>query len=493
MEHTSIIMNWLPYNNFFIFIFLNIIYGIALLCVGHALLHKRNPRAALSWIVTILFLPIVGTLMYISFGIGRADSRAAKLMRNAQLMAKNHPEYLQAAEGKLEPIGYIEQANLPIQYQSMSILGKKLTGRSLSEGNSIQLLINGDEAYPAMLDAIRKAKSHVYLTTYIFNGGDISQEFCRALSEAAARNVDVRLLLDGFGARIYSLSWQWKKLPEQGVRVAHFLPPRLFPPNFAINLRNHRKILVADHIGFTGGMNIADYHIQKHPKFHVQDIHFMLSGPIVSQLRESFLLDWGFCTSEYTSLEAREKKKTGDIYCRMVLDGPGSGKDPLHELLYGAIAASTKSINIMTPYFLPTQEFMASLKSAALRGVDVRIILPEKNNLFYVHWATYHLLPTLLDSGVRIYYQPPPFAHTKLLIIDEYYVQIGSANLDSRSLRLNFELNVECFDIDFAKCMETYFMSKMNISRAYTMDDAQKKRLPTRLRNAACWIFSPYL
>ncbi len=486
-------MDMIPNNNIIILIFLNVVYGIAILCVGHALLHKRNPRAALSWIVTILFLPIVGTLMYISFGIGRADSRAAKLMRNAQLMAKDHPEYLQAAEGKLKPIGHIKNVNLPAQFQHMSILGKKLTGRSLSDGNCVELLINGDEAYPAMLNAIRKAKHHVYLTTYIFNGGDICQEFCRALSEAAARNVDVRLLLDGFGARIYSSSWEWKKIPEHGVRVTHFLQPRLFPPNLAINLRNHRKILVADDVGFTGGMNIADYHVKKHPKFNVQDIHFMLTGPIVSQLRESFLLDWGFCTNEYTPLNAYEKKKNGDVYCRMVLDGPGSGKDPLHELLYGAIAASTKTINIITPYFLPTQEFMASLKSAALRGVEVNVILPEKNNLFYVHWATFHLLPTLLDSGVRIFYQPPPFAHTKLLIIDGYYVQIGSANLDSRSLRLNFELNVECFDVDFAKRMETYFMSKMDISREYTMDDAEKKRLPTRLRNAACWIFSPYL
>ncbi len=479
--------------NFLLIILVNIYYFFAALAVGHALLHKRNPRAALSWTVTILFLPGIGLFLYISFGIGRADSRAAKLMRTAKNTVKAQNKVFHHNPNVSISSNQTEERKLPPKFRRMSILGEKLTGRYLCAGNDIQMLENGDAAYPAMIESINAATQRVYMTTYIFNGGETGSKFCDALIAAVQRGVDVRVIVDGLGARLYSFSRPWKNLSEHGIQVAEFLPPRFFPPNFAINLRNHRKVLVADDIGFTGGMNIADYHVESHDKFSVQDVHFMCKGAVVWQLYEAFLWDWAFCTNEYTTLENKEDSVYGDTFCRIVLDGPGSGKDPLHELLYGAVSAAKKSIFIMTPYFLPTQEFMASLKSAALRGVDINIILPIKNNIFYVHWATYHLLPTLLESGINIWYQPAPFVHSKLFMVDNYYVQIGSANLDSRSLRLNFELNVECFDTNFAKNLHAYFLEKIKISTQYTMNDVNNKSLLIRLRNAACWLFSPYL
>ena len=461
--------------------------------VVHALLHKRDPRSALGWSMTALFLPGLGALIYLAFGIARAESRATQLMRNATLFAEGHRRGDGMGHEHERPLGHVGTSQLPRRFHHVARIGNTVTGRALSGGNALTPLFNGDEAYPAMLEAINAAKDHVYLTTYIFTGGETGTAFCTALAAAAARGVDVRVLVDGVGGVIYSLSRPWQHLAQQGVRVARFLPPRLVPPNLTINLRNHRKVLICDRTGFTGGMNIADYHVAAHKAFSAQDVHFLCSGPVVAQLQEAFLLDWGFCTGDYTGSLLVDEDMCGDSLCRMVLDGPGSGKDPLHELLCGVIAGAQQSVRIMTPYFLPTHELVSSFKSAALRGAQVHVVLPARNNLLYVHWATQHLLPTLLESGVRVFYQPPPFAHTKLLLVDGYYSQIGSANLDSRSLRLNFELNIETFDTSFTREMEGYFDKVRKGSHEMSLKELGEISLPRRLRNAGCWVFSPYL
>ncbi len=483
---------YVPWTFFLDVIPLTLAYALAFWAVGHVLLKKANPRSALAWTVTILFIPWIGVILYAIFGIKRSESRAAQLMRKAELKAQEQEEYQAGCIMRSVTPGHVQSQSIPPKFKAMNRVGRELTGKSISGGNAIHPLYNGDDAYTAMLEAIEEAEDYVYIVTYIFNGGETGESFVRALAEAAKRGVDVRLLVDGLGA-YYSWSRPWRTLMKQGVQVAQFLPLRLFPPNVFINLRNHRKVLVADSKGFTGGMNIADYHIQRHTSFSVQDVHFACSGPVVTQLREAFLLDWGFCTNNYAVPRRAEEEMCGDILCRIVLDGPGSGEDPLHDLIFSTIGVAKRSVCIMTPYFLPTHEVVAALKAAALRGVQVHIILPAKNNIRMVHWASFHLLPTLLRNGVRIYFQPPPFAHTKLLLLDDYYVQIGSANFDARSLRLNFELNVECFDSSFAREMQSYFNSVKKRSEEYSLEKAQNVNILLRLRNAASWIFSPYL
>lgn len=451
--------------------------------VCHALLTKRDPRSALGWAATALLLPVLGPLLYVLFGISRAQSRAEKIMRQR---AAQKPEYAYSAcparSPELTP-GYIVR---------MAHLGRSLTGRPLCGGNALSPLRNGDEAYPAMLEAIEQARGHVFLATYIFNAGHTGTAFIDALTAAAARGVDVRVLVDGIGT-LYSWRKPWKKLAARGIKVALFLPPKLFPPNLSINLRNHRKVLVCDDMGFTGGMNISDDNMQSGRKSCVQDMHFRCLGPIVNHLRRAFLLNWGFCTGEYTPLPPGSSQVRGESHCRIVMDGPGNDADMLNDLFCGAVNAARSNVRIMTPYFLPTHDLMASLRSAAQRGVDVRVVLPAKNNLPYVHWATFRLLPTLLNAGVRVWHQPPPFAHTKLLTVDGYYSQIGSANLDARSLRLNFELNMEVFDPAFHDLLADHMDAAVSRGREITLADLEGQSLPIRLRNAACWTFSPYL
>jgi cardiolipin synthase len=262
-----------------------------------------------------------------------------------------------------------------------------------------------------------------------------------------------------------------------------------------VNLRNHRKILVVDgDIAFTGGMNIADYHMLGDGRgFRVADLHFRLTGPVVGQMEAVFAEDWRFATGQALPTPKAAPPQSSAASCRVITDGPNEDLDRLALVLLAAVSAAQRRICIMTPYFLPGRELIGALQAAALRGVAVSILLPGKNNLPYMHWATRNLLWELLQHGVEVRYQPPPFAHTKYLLVDDDYAQVGSANLDPRSLRLNFELNVEVFEADFNAALAAHFAAAWDTSRPVTLAEISRRRLAERTRDALCWLFSPYL
>ncbi|HBE94313.1 MAG TPA: cardiolipin synthase, partial [Desulfovibrio sp.] len=324
----------------------------------------------------------------------------------------------------------------------------------------------------------------------------VGRRFIEALAAARERGVDVRVLLDGVG--------EWTQLPlagtllkRRGVPLARFLPPRLFPPAVHLNLRCHRKILVADgQVGFTGGMNIGDRYLagRKWLKTRVTDTHFQLRGPIVAQMEEVFLWDWGFATNQDTAPPSGPPPApAGNSVCRTVVDGPSEDLDRLVEVYGAAILSAREEIRVMTPYFLPPRELIAAFHLAVKRGVKITIILPATNDQAVVHWAAQHMLPEILELGVRVYFQPPPFAHTKHLMVDRSYAILGSANLDPRSLRLNFELGLEVFDPDLTKILIAHFEKIRHVSRELTLEEIRERPLPVRLRDAVCWLFSPYL
>lgn len=468
-------------------------YTLAFGAACHALLHKRDSQAALAWVAFIVLVPYVGTVAYILVGVSRVDSHAAHLLSSAAEAQEQADTLLDRRLPPPGPVSLPGHAAPPAQ--TLARVGRALTGRDPLGGNHVTLLRNGEEAYPSMLTAIDNADSHVYLSTYMFKGGLTGKAFADALERAAGRGVDVRLLVDGLGGSLYSWDKPWRRLGESGVQVHRFLPPRLFPPDFSINLRTHRKVLVCDGlVGFTGGMNIGDHHLVGLPgKHQVQDIHFRCAGPVAVLLQEAFLMDWAFVTRRQTVPPLVVPVPQGESSCRLVFDGLGRGRDDIHELLCGVIGGARERVAIMTPYFLPPRELVSALVSAALRGVDVRLILPSANNLPYVHRASLHIQPGLIHKGVRIYFQPPPFAHSKLLLVDDYYALVGSANLDPRSLFLNFELNMEVFDPDFCATMYGYFTNVLSRSKEATAEDYARRHLPGKLLNAAFWLFSPYL
>jgi cardiolipin synthase len=302
------------------------------------------------------------------------------------------------------------------------------------------------------------------------------------------------VIVDGVG-ELYSWPRMSRVLRRAGVRVARFLPPRLLPPSFSVNLRNHRKILVVDgEYGFTGGMNIGARHLLESGSSRATiDLHFRLQGPVVAQLEASFVEDWHFATGERLQTTPAATAPAGSGYCRCISDGPNEDLDQISLVLMGAISAAQREILIMTPYFLPSREMIASLQSAALRGVAVTVILPRRSNLPFVDWATRNLLWELLLHGVTICYQPPPFAHTKLFVVDGAYAQIGSANMDPRSLRLNFELNLEVIGVASVAPLRDHARQRRRDSTRLTLQEIDGRGLLTRLRDACCWLFMPYL
>ncbi len=457
---------------------------------GHAVLHKRDPRAGIAWVGFIALLPVAGPVLYYLLGINRIHRRARALRRP--------PRPRDGPGARPCPPGLPVKALGPggSHLRTLARLVGEVTGRPLLPGNRVEALLNGDQAYPAMLRSIDAATASVSLSTYIFDNDRVGQLFLEALARAAARGVEVRVLIDDVGAR-YSWPSVLRPLRRAGVRVARFLPtavPWFFP---YANLREHRKILVTDgQTGFTGGMNLREGHsLSLRPRHPTRDLHFRVEGPAVAHLQEVFAGDWGLCTGEALEGErwSPPLHPRGPVLARGVSSGPDDDFEKLRMIYLGALACARSSVRLVTPYFLPDPGLISALNTAALRGVAVDVVLPRENNLRLVQWASAALLWQVLEHGCRVWRTPPPFDHTKLLLVDGAWALLGSANWDPRSLRLNFEFDLECYDCALAAGLEEVVQAKLKQARPVTLEDVDGRPLPVRLRDGAARLLSPYL
>ncbi|MDA1015600.1 MAG: cardiolipin synthase [Planctomycetota bacterium] len=461
---------------------------VAAVASGHVVLNKRDSRAACGWLGVIWLAPIVGTTLYLWLGINRIQRRAYRL--RSRRVAPRTPNSTSTADwdgtASPSPCGHL----LPLVH-----LVQRITDQPLFDRNLVKPLINGDEAFPAMLAAIETATSSITLCTYIFDNDRAGREFADALKRAADRGVEVRVLVDAVGSR-YSWPSGTRLLAGSRVDVAKFLPT-LTPWRFRYsNLRNHRKVLVIDGaIGFTGGMNIREGNYQDAGPQSIRDIHFQLEGRVVQQFQEAFALDWSFTTGELLEEDRwyQAQDSSGDVLARVISDGPDEDLDRLQYVIQGAITCAKSRITIVTPYFIPDYALISTLNMAALRGLVVEIVLPSQSNQRLVQWASMTILPQLLESGCRIWLSPPPFDHSKLMIVDGLWSLIGSANWDQRSLRLNFELDVECYDTDLASRLQSIADARIASSVRVTSDWLSSRGMLRRLRNGLARLASPYL
>jgi cardiolipin synthase len=382
------------------------------------------------------------------------------------------------------------------QFEALARLVGNIVQNPLQQGNRITPLINGDSAYPVMLRAIDEAAHSIHLSTYIFDNDRAGDLFLKALARAVERNVRVRVLIDAVGAR-YSWPPMTRKLRRSGINVERFLPSFLPWRLLAMNLRNHRKLLVVDgKTGFTGGMNIREsLLLSEGPSSPVRDLHFLLEGPVVGHLQRAFAEDWIFTTGESLGgdLLFPDIEQKGPVLARGIPDGPDEDFEKLLWTVHGALAIAKKSVHIMTPYFLPDAALIKSLNLAAMRGITVDIVLPRVNNLPIVKWASASLWWQLLEHGCRIWLSPGPFDHSKVMIVDGLWTLFGSGNWDPRSFRLNFEFNVECYDSDLADQLAGLVMSRMKDGDRVTLEEATGRSLPVKLRDGIARLFSPYL
>ena len=480
-------MNWLDHlARFWPHLAAGFDFVAAVLASTHALIHKRDSRAATLWLGLIWFLPALGALLYLALGVNRIRRRAITLAVH-KTISRPVPENL----GEPEHDG-------AEHLQQIARVVSRVTTQPLTTGNQIEPLVNGDAAFPAMLAAIESAQKSVSLVTYIFDNDESGGKFVAALERAGQRGVAVRVLIDSAGTR-YSWPPITFKLRRAKIPFAKFLPSSLLTPwrVATINLRNHRKSLIVDGtLAFTGGMNIRHGNmLNEHPKSPVQDLHFRVAGPVVTELQEAFANDWAFSTDEILDGEIwfPEPIPSGEIIARAISDGPDADFENARWTLLAALAEAQTSVKIVTPYFLPDHALISALNLASLRGVRVDIILPAKNNLPPVHWASRSLWWQVLERGCHVWLTPPPFDHSKLMAVDGHWVLLGSANWDARSLRLNFELNVECYSRAFAQAMEQLIAKKLSDAHEVTMAEVDSRTIPGKLRDAIARLFSPYL
>lgn len=472
----------------YIYIIIVLIIILSLYSATHALLNKRDSRAAFGWIDICLFLPVIGPLIYFIFGINRVQTRAKKLTYS--LIDERNP--LEDVSGN-NPLAH----KVPQTLRNTQKVTHRITGLPLVHIEKIDVFYSGDETYSSMLEAIQCANKYIYLCVYIFKTDKVGKQFVQALTDAKNRGVNVYVLIDGVGEH-----YSWKKarslLKKNNIQVRSFCPPKLIPFNFNINLRNHRKLLIIDdNISYAGGINIDAEYSQKeiHDGIAMVDTHFKMYGEIALQLKKLFESDWRVAGGKTLNNEVKrdESYSESDIIGRMIVDGPGVNIDHLAITLITAINSAVTNIVLMTPYFIPNRELIGALRSAALRGVIVDIILPEKSNLRYVDWASRNMFWELLERDINIYYQPGPFAHSKLFLVDNTYSLIGSANIDPRSLRLNYEVGVEIYNQKFANDLHEYMHKIIQISRQVNLEDVDNRSLRYKIRDGIAWLFSPYL
>ncbi len=455
----------------------------------HAAMTKQDVRAAIAWVGVILLSPIFGSAFYLIAGINRVRHSQLQQQRD-----RSFRQYLGEQNGNWPDVSDISGS----QFDSLCKVGNRVSRFPLRSGNAIALLCGGDETYPAMVQAIDGATRTIALQSYIFDKDRAGLEIAQALLRARERGVEIRVLIDAVGAK-YSHPPINRWLRKHGIRTALFMTNPLGLRMPYANLRSHRKILVIDgRIGFTGGMNIREGFVRELAGTKLaKDTHFRLEGPVAQQLLSVFAHDWEFTTHEIlphsTWYEPEPGLMPANIVARCIQSGPDRTILSTHHLLLGAFAVAQRHIRIQSPYFLPDLVLAGALNTAARRGITVDIVIPGKNNLRLVNYAMTAQLDQFIRNGCRVWRQNGNFNHSKLLTIDEGWSLMGSSNMDPRSLRLNFELDVEIYDPAITAEIARRIDADIADSVPLTLDDLAAIPFRKRLRNRIIWLASPYL
>lgn len=460
----------------------------------HAAMTKEEVRSAIGWVGVIVLSPILGAVIYAIVGVNRM--RRSTISQQRALLSHTGHDSLDRFDATNDGVAN----HLRKRYIAMKTLGDRVSQCALTTGNTIEILETGDDAYSAMLAKINAATRSILLETYIFDRDPIGLRFADALIAATKRGVAVRVLIDAVGAR-YSIPSIVGHLKEGGVTVDVFNGNIIMGLRLPYaNLRTHRKILIVDGTdAFTGGMNIrAGFAAEVVGDNSAHDTHFHLTGPVVTDLFHIASSDWRFASGEVLSgadwiMAMPEREPGSAIFLRAVPSGPDKEIEANHRMLMGAFSIAEKHIKIMSPYFLPDRELITALVTAARRGVEVDIVVPAVNNLMLIDRAMRAQFDQLLKDGCRIWRANGPFNHSKLMVIDDHWAYVGSSNLDPRSLRLNFEIDIEVMDNTFAGRIDRRIEGALKDSDPITLPLLQSEPFVNRLIDRIIWLGSPYL
>lgn len=454
--------------------------------------ENRNPVKTLSWLLVILLVPVAGLIIYVVFGryyrkqkiyTRKSMIDISRLSDNVNLQVTSLPSVL---AGESEAVRSKEHLIHLLLNNNRSLL---------TVDNRIGLLINGDMTFSAMKEAISSAKNFIHLEFYRIEPDNLGTEFKELLKRKASEGVKVRVIYDDVG------SWNIRRaylreMRAAGVQIFPFMPVRF--PSFSskINYRNHRKIIVVDgKTGFVGGINIADKYIDGLPFLGPWiDTHLKLEGEFVAALDRVFVSDWDFVSGEElppdTSLT--NYTKTGNrCLVQVASSGPDTDWATIMQVYFAAIATAKSSIYLTSPYFSPDESILTALKTAALSGVDVRVIFPEKADLIITNWNTRSYIEELLDAGIRVFLYQNGFIHSKYLLVDGVFSSVGSPNVDVRSFDLDFEITALVYDENFAASLGQVFSDDLKNCKEIMKADWVTRRRRDRHRESLARIFGP--
>ncbi|GAB4370904.1 MAG: cardiolipin synthase [Deltaproteobacteria bacterium] len=462
-------------------------YLFALLLIPRIILERRQPAATVAWVLSIALLPVVGVPLYFLVG-GRRIRRhiRAKIDRVGSLES--------SVENRIRPEDLPPGAAVPCS-RVLSAAG----AFPPVTGNRVDVIAGGERAYTTLLEFIEEARDHIHAQFFILDVDAVGKRFVHALSARARAGVHVRLLLDAVG------SWRAlrrlvRPLRKAGGEVAEFLPALPLHRKWSAHLRNHRKLLIADgRVAFTGGMNIGKRYmgVRPDPK-RWRDSAVVLRGVAIRDLQALFLDDWAFATGEtrpaghlFPSLPAQPAGAGPTTPLQVVASGPDRILRPIYQGLFTAFAAARERIWIETPYFVPDEAIGTSLENAALRGVDVRLIVPERSDLKMVWLAGRSYYDDLMRAGAKIHLYTPTNLHAKVLVVDDAIGVVGSSNVDIRSFFLNFELGIFLYGERDIRTLAGQFEADLSRSRRLDPDRFARRKRAIRLLEDSCRIFSP--
>lgn len=448
------------------------------------ILENRNPLKTIAWTLILIFLPLLGLIIFFFFG---EDGRKKRLISHKMFKKLNRKTLVRFERD--------EVMESPEGYTAIVSLIKKLKGSSVYNGNKITFYTDGESKFKALLEEINKAEKFIHIQYYIYMDDEIGRKVRDALIQKASEGVKVRLIYDDVG------SWKAKRrffndMQKHGIDVQPFLKVTFRFLASRVNYRNHRKVVVIDgKVGFVGGMNIADRYIKGINNGVWRDSHIKVEGKAVAGLQTAFLVDWYYSRKEFLASDHYfpQTEVKGDNLMQIITAGPIGLYKSIHLSFLEAIYNAKESIYIQTPYFIPTDALMLAIQTASLRGIDVRLMIPRRCDTTFVHIATQSFLQEILDAKVKVYFFEAGFLHSKLMIIDSNLVITGSANMDIRSFEHNFEIDAFIYNETTCSNAKEIFFDDMAQSTLLLAKEWQSRSRIKKLKESIVRLFSPLL
>ncbi|MCU6710726.1 cardiolipin synthase [Paenibacillus sp. J5C_2022] len=465
------------------------------LAVTIIFLERRNATSTWAWVMVLFFIPVLGFIMYLILGQKIKRRKLNKLLGdNQRIIEEEYGKQMTMFAGREYPFEDRDFA----KYQDMIYMNLLSSYALYTDNNEIDIYTNGNRKFDALLEDIAAASHHIHLVYYIVRDDALGRRLVKALAEKAAQGIEVRFLYDHIGSSALPKRFFRELRAAGGMEVA-FFPSRIPYLNLKINYRNHRKLAIIDgKVGYIGGFNIGDEYLGLNKHFgEWRDTHLKVKGNAVLQMQAQFLMDWNLAFSGKIELLEHyfpvSDEMPGRIGMQLVASGPDSEEQQIKNAYVKMIYSAEQTICLQTPYFVPDESLLTSLRIAAQSGVDVRIMMPSKPDHFFVYWASRSYMGELLASGIKIYLYERGFLHAKTLVIDSKVASVGTANLDIRSFKLNFEMNAFIYDRDTSNRLMDIFRQDEKECHLLTAEEYAARPLFQRMKESVSRLLSPIL